>query len=503
MRALPVRRPSAEGAGSLHERQDLGGREAVGYLQGLSRFGMRLGLERIRDLLAALGHPEDRLPPVYHIAGTNGKGSTACLIESILRAAGYRTALFTSPHLVHYEERFAFDGRPVAGAELAGAVARARAAAEERAAAGREQPTEFEVATAVFFDLVARRRPDAVVLEVGLGGRYDATNAVPSPAVSVVTNVALDHTDRLGRTVAEIARDKAGIARPGVPLITGAADPEALAVLRATCREVGAPLGEVAGEAAVPPAGEEPAVAAAPAAPGRRAAGGPGEDGAGAGGGRPVATYRIREVGGTGARWDYRSEWASWTDLPLGLVGRHQVANAAVAVTAVLAAAAAGRGLPVDEAAIRRGLATARWPGRLERLSWQGREVWLDGAHNPAGMAALARAVADLWPGRRPVLVFGMLDDKDVESAAAAIAPVTAWAVVTEPPTSRAAAAERGAAALAARGVPAVIERDPAAALHRALAGALPRDPVVVAGSLYLVGHVRSLLLAPAATPGS
>lgn len=462
------------------------GQAAVEYLQGLSRFGMRLGLERIRQLLQRLGHPEEGLPPVYHITGTNGKGSTACILEAVLRSAGYRTALFTSPHLVHYEERFVFDGRPVTGAELAAAVERARAAAGAMAAEG-EAPTEFEVATAVFLLLVQMRQPDAVVLEVGLGGRYDATNAVPRPVVSVVTNVALDHTDRLGRTVEEIAYDKVGIARPGVPLVTGALDPGALAVLRREAARVGAPLWEVRPD--------EPG----PQGPGPAAA----------------ARYRLRSTGPDGSRWDYRCGAVTpagqgglpgtpvrWDDLPLALLGPHQVANAAVAVTALLAAAAAGRGLPVTREVVERGLAAARWPGRMERLAWRGREIWLDGAHNPAGMAALVRTAATLWPGRQALLVIGMLDDKDVEAAAAAIAPAVARAVVTEPPSPRAAPARRVAAALEACGVPVTVEREPMAALDRALGEAAPGQPVLVAGSLYLVGAVRGRVLEPAGAPG-
>ena len=467
---------------------------AVAYLQGLGRFGMRLGLQRIRRLLAALGHPEEDLPPVYHVTGTNGKGSTACILEAVLRAAGCRTALFTSPHLVRYEERFAFDGRPVSGLELAAAIERVRSAADAVAATG-EAPTEFEVATAVFFLLVQARRPDAVVLEVGLGGRYDATNVVPRPAVSVVTNVALDHTDRLGRTVEEIAYDKVGIARPGVPLVTGALDPAALRVLRRETARVGAPLWEVRPLTDAPP----------PAA-------GPGRDEPA---GEPpgpvaVATYRLRTTGPEGSRWDYRGPAGSprgaavrWDHLPLALVGPHQVANAAVAVAALQAAAATGRGLQVGRAAVERGLAAARWPGRMERLRWQGRDVWLDGAHNPAGMAALARTVATLWPGRRVLLVIGMLDDKDVEQAAGAIAPVTGRAVVSEPPSPRAAPAERLARALAAQGVPVVVEREPVGALARALREAEPGQPVLVTGSLYLVGAVRAHVLAPAGAPGA
>ena len=488
------------------------GRAAVAYLQGLSRFGMRLGLERVRRLLAGLGHPEEGLPPVYHITGTNGKGSTASLIEAILRAAGYRTALFTSPHLVHYEERFLFDGRPVPGVELAAAVDRARRAAAAMTEQGGEPPTEFEVATAVFFLLVQARRPDAVVLEVGLGGRYDATNTVPQPAVAVVTNVALDHMDRLGPTVEAIAYDKVGIARPGVPLVTGALDPAALAVLRREAAALGAPLWEVrpaaeAGKDAGPPGiGIAPsAAAAAPSGPGvlLEAAPAPGAEPPGTGVPAAVATYRLRSTGPGGSRWDYRgpAAGARWDDLPLALVGPHQVANAAVAVTALLAASGSGRGLFVDRRAVERGLAAARWPGRMERVRWEGRELWLDGAHNPAGMAALARTVATLWPGRRILVVLGMLDDKQVEEAAAALAPVTERAVVTEPPSPRAAPAQRVAQALAGCGVPAVIRRDPLAALALAVAEAGPDQPVLVTGSLYLVGAIRGHVLHPA--PGA
>ncbi|HEY8551935.1 MAG TPA: cyanophycin synthetase, partial [Thermaerobacter sp.] len=285
-----------------------------------------------------------------------------------------------------------------------------------------------------------------------------------------------------------------GIARPGVPLVTGALDPAALGVLRRETARVGAPLWEVRPQSVAPlpapPGGDEPA-------------GGPP-------GPVAVATYRLRATGPEGSRWDYRGPAGSprggevrWENLPLGLVGPHQVANAAVAVTALQAAAATGRGLQVGRAVVERGLAAARWPGRMERLRWQGRDVWLDGAHNPAGMAALARTVATLWPGRRVLLVIGMLDDKDVEQAAAAIAPVTGRAVASEPPSPRAASAQRVAKALVARGVPVAVEREPVRALARAVREAEPEQPVLVTGSLYLVGAVRAHVLAPAGIPGS
>ncbi|MFO7172096.1 MAG: folylpolyglutamate synthase/dihydrofolate synthase family protein [Bacillota bacterium] len=403
---------------------------------------MKPGLERTRELLRRLGDPHRAGYRVVHIGGTNGKGSTAAMVAAGLRAAGHRVGLYTSPALQRWNERIQVDGRPIADGEVAALAAEVRPAVEAMVREGYEQPTEFEVTTALAFLHYARQRVDWLVLEVGLGGRYDATNVVEDPAVTCITNVDLDHTEVLGPTHRAIAWDKAGILKPGVPCVTGATHPEALAVLRDEARRVGAPLLEVA-----PPPG-------------------------------PVA-------------WDLTGQVADLPGLPgarIRLLGRHQLANAACAARILQVL-----GLP--EAPIRRGLAEARWPGRLEVVPGDP-PVLLDVAHNPAGAAALAQAVRDYLPGRPVVLVLGLLADKNVDGFLDALLPLARQAVAVTPdhPT-RALPARDLAAALARRGVAAAVAPSPEEALRRARALCPAGGAVLVAGSHYLVGPVRSLLV--------
>jgi dihydrofolate synthase/folylpolyglutamate synthase len=429
---------------------------ALAALESRGRFGINLGLSRTRALLAGLGHPERSFRGAL-IAGTNGKGSVLALVASALRAAGYRVGETPKPHLVTYRERLQIAGEPVdreTFAQLAGEVL----ALADGVARRHGDPTEFELLTAMTFRWFADSGVDLAVVEVGLGGRLDATHAWDG-GVAVVTNVALDHMDRLGATIPAIAREKAAIVRRGDLAVTGASG-GALDVIERRSRRVAAPL------------------TVAPPAPLR----GLDRDGIEVELGR-LGTVRV------------------------GLRGRHQAANAAVADATLDALEAAGIAV-VGERARRDGYATVRWPGRLELIEVAGREVLLDGAHNPAGAATLATAIDDLTPFLRPgraTLVLAIMADKDVDGVIRALdgaaALKDARVICTAAAGGRALAAESLAEQWrAATGRSAETVAEPRAALDAALSSG--SGPVFVAGSLYLVGAARAQLVDdPSLTP--
>lgn len=428
---------------------------AVRALEARGRFGIRLGLGRTRALLHELGDPQLGFRGAL-IAGTNGKGSVLALAGSVLRAAGIRVGETPKPHLVSYRERLVIEGQPVDPGTFARLVAEVVPAAD-RIARRHGEPTEFELLSAVIFRWFAEQGIEVALVEVGLGGRLDATHAWDG-GVAAITNVALDHMDRLGATVTEIAREKAAIIERGDLAVTGA-DGDALAVIRRRAGRLGAPLHEVA---PAPLLGWD----------------------------RDGIEVALPRLGPT----------------RVGLRGRHQAANVAVA-DAVLDALAEAGIAATDDDARRRGYATATWPGRLELLRLGDRDVLLDGAHNPAGAAALARALDDLRPmlegGRDAApppltLVVASMADKDVDGIVRALVASAALrgarVIATSLDLPRALPAE----ALAARwqalgrtpGTPDVeMVADPHAALDRAVEVA--PGPIVVAGSLYLVGEAR------------
>ncbi|MEZ5287702.1 MAG: Mur ligase family protein [Vicinamibacterales bacterium] len=417
-------------------------------LFALEQFGIKLGLDNIRALTAALGHPE-RAYPTIHVAGTNGKGSVSAMVERALRAEGYRTGLYTSPHLDRIEERVAIDGIPVEGGAFeACASAVLDTAARLRASGGLDvSPTFFEATTALAFEAFRRASVDVAVIEVGLGGRFDATNVV-EPLVTAVTSIAFDHERHLGHTLAAIAYEKAGIAKAGVPLVVGELPDEAGRVVQDAAASVGAPV-----------------VSAARAIERVEM-----HDG--------VATVCVRT--GPGAS----------QDVTLALRGRHQAANAAVAVSILDTAAA--HGLAVRRASVLTGLSDARWPGRLEWLDTGAGRVLIDAAHNPAGAAALASYLVDAGVAPLP-LVLAMMADKDVSGMIAPLAPVASRIVASEAVSPRA----LPAGALASRlrelvpDLPVEIEPDPLRAVRCALAG----GHAAAGGSMYFTGPLRARLI--------
>lgn len=424
--------------------------EVVALLGRLAMFGMSPGLERTRRALSALGNPE-RAFPALHVAGSNGKGSTCAFAAAALSAAGNRVGVYTSPHLESLTERIAVGGAPISEERFARAVTDVLAACPW-GAEGDGRLTYFELVTAAAFLVFAEERVDVAVLETGLGGRLDATTCC-EPEATAITPLSLEHVEVLGPTLAHIAREKAGIVKEGVPCVTAAQPDEALAELRKACDALEAPLLLE---------------------------------------GRDFGWEDARTLNGVNRIYDIEK---------LGLLGPHQRTNAAVAVAGL--EALESRGVRVGAAAVVRGLADARWPGRLEVVRERPLVV-LDGAHNAAGAQALAASLRALWPGRRVHLVFGVLADKDAASMLRTLLPLVASVELVRPASPR--ALDPATLLDLARSLTPYASADaaPAPATERALARATPNDVVLVAGSLYLVGEVRRSLrgLAPANAPG-
>jgi len=401
----------------------------------------KYGLERIRTVLDALGHPE-RLRRIVHVAGTNGKGSTCAMIESGLRAAGLRTGLFTSPHLVEPTERIRVGGRPVTADEFTSAFDRVHSCAEQLLDRGAIDfhPTYFETVTAMAFLLFQQLQVDVAVLEVGLGGRLDATNVV-TPELAVITPIDFDHEALLGKSLEAIASEKAGILKPGVPAVFAAQRPEAQAALDRRAAELG------------------------------------------------ITVVQAQE------KWQVqdqichaRGNCFTMTDgqrmhIECPLAGEHQVGNA------VVAAAALDR-LGVSPSAIERGIATTRWPGRLDRVS-ESPEIILDGAHNPAGARALADYIARFYAGRHVVLIYGAMRDKAVAEMTGILFPHANEVIATAPEQARAVDPET----IRQLSDNAPVRIAPRLADALALLREAPVDHVIfITGSLFLVGEALALL---------
>jgi dihydrofolate synthase/folylpolyglutamate synthase len=417
------------------------------WLFGLEKLGIKFGLENIRALCAALAHPEAAWPSVI-VAGTNGKGSVAAVVEAGLRAAGLRTGLYTSPHLVRLEERFAIDGLPCAAGDLRDAAVIVREAVtalhEEKRLA--TEPTFFEVTTAIAFELFRRKAVDVAVLEVGLGGRFDATNVAVS-AAGAITTIDFDHERFLGNTLAAIAREKAGIIKPGMRLVVGETKAEPVEVISGVCHERGAEM--IAARAGVT-----------------------------ATVGREHDRLVLQLV----------TPRRAYPPARLALRGRHQVENAIVAVRLLEELSSTSARIEVPGAAIVAGLESVRWPGRLDlREVAPGRQLLLDAAHNPAGARVLADYLREFHPGPLPI-VFGIMRDKDASGTLAPLLPLAAPLILTRARTDRALpldALETVARRLGSARV--VVEREPREALERAWSfGPL----ACVAGSIFLVGDV-------------
>jgi dihydrofolate synthase / folylpolyglutamate synthase len=419
-----------------------------------------LKLDRMRGLLGRLGNPQDSLPTV-HVAGTKGKGSTAAMIAKVLSAAGFRTGLFTSPHIKAFEERMAVDGVIPSPQRLVALInGIAGAVAEQDRASGRESPTYFEITTALAWMYFREQKAQIAVLETGMGGRLDATN-VCRPDVAVITSISRDHTRQLGSRVAQIAGEKAGIIKPGRPVVCGVTAPEALAVIEATCRERGAPWIQI---------------------------------------GRDF-DYRYGAprfaLGGrleSPATLDVRTPGHVWSGLALPLVGEHQAHNAAVALAAIDELMRAG--WAISEKSVPAAIAQIRWPGRIELLG-ENPAVIVDTAHNWAAVQALVRTLDESFAARRRLLVFAAARDKDVSGMLRQLLPRFDAVVLTSVQNNPRiySAAELAEIVRGQTEAPVHVADEAAAAwkLARRLAG--PQDLICVTGSFFIAAELRELIL--------
>jgi dihydrofolate synthase/folylpolyglutamate synthase len=437
--------------------------QAIEYWFGLVNFEKtppardELRLDRIRALMAELGNPQDRIP-IVHVAGSKGKGSTSAMLAEVLQKAGHRTGLFTSPHLCDVEERIQIDRIPVTREELTALVASVRAAAERVEG---PPPTFFEVATAMAFLHFAQRQVDIAVVEVGLGGRFDATN-ICNPLVSVITSISIDHTEQLGSRIAGIAMEKAGIVKPNRPVVSGTTNPEARQVIESICAARSAPLFQVDREFRYS------------YLPGRIDSN------------QPVMQRKPRVRIVTNHR--------EWPEMELGLLGEHQASNAAVAVATI--ERLQDSGWRISESALVEGISAVHWPARLETLSARPHVV-LDCAHNVASVEALITTLRVSFPATRRILVFAASSDKDLHGMLDALAPHFELAVMTASSNRRSTSPDQLAAIWTRVGGREVLVRaTPASALNAARAAARPNDLICITGSLFLAGAVRPLLLA-------
>ena len=420
--------------------------DAVAYLFGLQKYGIKFGLSKTSNLLKAFGNPH--LGQKYiHIAGTNGKGSVAAMLESIWMNSGLKVALYSSPHLVRFTERFRINGKEIHPGQVADLVKDLKRVIDPT-----QPPTFFEVTTAMALIYFAREKPDISIMEVGMGGRLDATNVI-RPMASVITNISLDHQSFLGPRLTDIAGEKAGIIKPGIDLVTAATQPQVIKVFSDTCKRRKAPFWRV---------------------------------------GREIRYRR------NGAQLNYYGMGRIERDLDLGLIGKHQLRNAALALAVV--ELIERRGFTVSSEHIREGLNKPRWPGRMQVVSKKPLII-LDGAHNPDAMRILVNSMRDAFQWKHLILVLGVMGDKDIPKIIKRIVPIADYVIYTRPEYYRAAEPQvlmKEAAPLRKKGeiIPTIPE-----ALRKAKGRSKPGDVILVTGSLFTVGEAMACLEPEAVQP--
>lgn len=415
--------------------------QALDYIHHVAWRGSKLGLSRTNELLSRIGNPH-RLLKFVHIAGTNGKGSTAAMLSSILTKAGYKTGLYISPFINRFNERMQIDGVPIADGDLAEIASFIRPYADAMA----DHPTEFELITAIAFEYFRRRSVDIVVLEVGMGGELDSTNVIDTPELAVIANIGLDHTRELGPTIPDIARAKAGIIKPGGDVLIYDCNAEADAVFEQACRERGAHL---------------------------------------------TLTDHGRISGEKLALDSLRFTFAPYGELKCGLVGTYQTHNAAVAITAI--ELLRKKGWTVSDDALKKGLAFVRWPARFEVLKKE--PIFIaDGAHNPQGVSAAVESLKAYFPGRKITFLLGIMADKDVLHMIAELGPLAKEFFTVTPNNPRAMFAETLAELLRQHGYQALACDSVQLGVSAALRSAGDDGVVCALGSLYLLGDVRTAL---------
>ncbi len=419
--------------------------ETIEYLYGLQKYGMKFGLDNITRLLAAAGDPHKKFRAV-HVGGTNGKGSTSAMIESMIRTSGVKTGLFTSPHLVNFTERIRLKGEEIAEGDVIALASEVRQIAER---IEDFSPTFFEVVACLAFLYFARNDADWAIVEVGLGGRLDATNVL-LPDVSVITAIGYDHCEFLGTTLKEIAGEKAGIMKAGVPVVVAEQPPEAMEVLQKRAEEKGCALFRYGYDFSA-----------------------------------GLVSDSLR-----GIRFDYRGD-RDYRDICLPLAGRHQMINASVAIKAT-EIVSEKYGMRCD---VRKGLAEVKWPGRLE-MAKDDPPILIDGAHNPHAAAALSKHLQQALSSdyRRIILVAGVMADKDIDGILGPLLPLASEIIFTAAAYGRAASADMLAGRAAAKGYSSRTTGSVSEALRMAEGLCMAGDLIVVTGSFYTLGEAKEVL---------
>lgn len=417
-------------------------KEALEYIHGTLKFGWKLGLHNITQLLELMGNPQKKLRFV-HVAGTNGKGSTVAFISSILEAAGLKTGIFTSPYIERFTERIRIGGEEIPEDDLARLAAFVKEKVDVMLQQGEKHPTEFEIITAIALQYYFENSCDIVVLEVGLGGRFDSTNVIDTPMVAVITTIDYDHTERLGKTLPEIAFEKAGIIKNGGDVVLYPHEPEVERVFKDVCSERKANMHNVS-----------------------------------------FASLEIINFNVDGQTFDYNG----YRSLNISLLGEHQPRNASVALETVLLLR--GKGLNITDEAIRKGLANARWPGRFELLA-KNPYFLIDGAHNTEGAKVLAANLKKYFPESRITFIFGVLKDKDYKSILEAVLPVAHGFITVTPDSDRALSGENLAIFISPYCNNVIVSDTIEVAIRESLAKRRNDDVVCAFGSLYYIGGIR------------
>lgn len=431
-------------------------KSAVERIGEFNRFGSVLGMERINMLLEILGNPHKALR-VIHIAGTNGKGSVCKFLEKGLASCGYRIGLYTSPFIKEFNERICFEGNSISDEDLEKYTDIVIAASEKMVSEGHDSPTEFEVVTAIALLYFRDKNADMVILEVGLGGRGDSTNVIEEPMICAISSISYDHMDRLGNTLEEIAAEKAGIIKPGVPVVSNVKDHEAARVIARTAYEKGSRLYDISGI--------------------------------------KTCSYDVTPFSQTVTMELYGTDYS---DVKISMAGRHQAENLKTALAVIEVLRRAGK-VRVERSLLYKGLEKAVNPGRFEVLIKGDKEkgnpaVVIDGAHNEAGVRALEQTMKECFPEGRVLLVTGMLADKQTDRLVEAFMDITTSVIATEPDNPRKLPAERLAEMLKEAGADVTAAPDAEESIRKAAAVCHGYDVVLFAGSLYLIGDIRRML---------
>ena len=425
--------------------------QALEYIHGTRKFGSKLGLDNITELLRLLNNPQKELK-IIHVAGTNGKGSTSSFLAGILKEGNYKVGLFTSPYLEKFTERIRINFKNIPENVLAQITQKIKGKVDEMIKNGFNHPTEFEIVTAIAFEYYKQSQVDYVILEVGLGGRYDSTNVIENPLISVITPISMDHMNILGDTLGKIAWEKAGIIKNNSLVISQVQQKEAQDVIENVSNKMASELILV-----------------------------------------PINNSVLRQGNEYGSSFDFTFNNHYFNNLEIKLVGRHQVYNALTALTAILTLRDRDLVSLTDED-IRKGLKNAVWPGRLEVLT-RNPTFLIDGAHNLDGIKSLKRAIIELFKFDRLILGMGILADKDVDNMIKELSDIGDVLIITEPNIHRAMKPQEIAEKVSKYNKNFIVEEDIKNAVDKALEIADKNDLIVFAGSLYLIGDVRKYVI--------